>query len=85
MTAPAKIHLSWADQGLPRPEANYEYRSPGQPIPYEKLDLAQPWERFNTGHELTTKGLQKFAEDYPQNPGRIGGLNTQKERGYAFR
>jgi hypothetical protein len=27
-------------------------------------DLAQPWERFNIDHELTTKGLQKFAEDY---------------------
>jgi transaldolase len=64
VTAPAKILLSWADQGLPRPEANYEYRSPGQPIPYEELDLAQPWERFNIDHELTTKGLQKFAEDY---------------------
>jgi len=27
-------------------------------------DLAQPWERFNIDPELTTKGLQKFAEDY---------------------
>jgi len=64
VTAPAKILLSWADQGLPRPEANYDYRSPGQPIPYQELDLAQPWETFNIGHELTSKGLQKFAEDY---------------------
>jgi transaldolase len=36
VTVPAKVLLSWADQGLPRPEANYEYHSPGQPIPYEE-------------------------------------------------
>jgi transaldolase len=64
VTVPAKILLSWADKGLPRPEANYEYHSPGHPIPYEELDLAQPWQRFNINHELTSKGLQKFAEDY---------------------
>ena len=64
VTAPAKILLSWANEGLPLPETNYEYHSPGQPIPYEELDLAQPWERFNIDHELTAKGQQKFAEDY---------------------
>ena len=64
VTAPAKILLSWADKGLPLPEANYEYHSPGQAIRYEELDLAQPWEMFNIDHELTTKGLQKFEEDY---------------------
>jgi hypothetical protein len=28
------------------------------------LDLQQPWQRFNTEHELTTKGIEKFVADY---------------------
>jgi hypothetical protein len=52
------------DRGLPRPEANDEYRSPGQPIPYKHLSLAQLWERFKIDHKFRTKALQKFAEDY---------------------
>ena len=36
----------------------------GTPIPYEDLDLEQPWERFNIEHELTRKGIQKFVSDY---------------------
>lgn len=64
LTAPAKILTAWADKGLPLPEANYEYRSTGKPIPYEELDLTGPWESFGIAHELTTKGLEKFATDY---------------------
>jgi len=63
LTAPAKILTAWADKGLPLPEANYEYRSTW-PIPYEELDLTRPWESFDIAHELTTKGLDKFATDY---------------------
>jgi transaldolase len=64
LTAPAKILTAWADKGLPLPEANYEYRSTGKPITYEELDLTRPWESFGIAHELTTKGLEKFATDY---------------------
>jgi hypothetical protein len=27
-------------------------------------DLAQQWESFDIGHELTTRGLEKFVADY---------------------
>jgi transaldolase len=64
VTVPAKILTAWAEKGLPMPEADFQYRSSAKPIPYEELDLAQPWETFNIGHELTTKGLEKFAADY---------------------
>jgi hypothetical protein len=33
-------------------------------IPYEELNLEQPWEQFNIEHELTRKGIQKFVSDY---------------------
>ncbi len=35
-----------------------------KPIPYEELDLEQGWETFDIQHELTRKGIKKFAADY---------------------
>ena len=63
-TVPAKILVEWADRGTPLPDANFSYAAKGTPIPYEELDLSQPWEKFNLQHELTSKGLDKFAADY---------------------
>ena len=63
-TVPANILTLWAEKGFPMPDADFQYRSAGKSIPYEHLDLAQPWEAFNIAHELTTKGLEKFVADY---------------------
>ena len=35
-----------------------------EPLPYRSLNLNDPWENFNIAHELTTKGVQRFVEDY---------------------
>ena len=64
VTVPAKVLTLWAEKGFPMPEANFQYRSSAKPIPYEELDLAQQWESFDIGHELTTRGLEKFVADY---------------------
>ena len=64
VTAPVRVLTLWAEKGFPMPEADFQYRSSAKPIPYEELDLAQPWESFNIGHELTTRGLEKFVADY---------------------
>jgi transaldolase len=64
VTVPAKLLTLWAEKGFPMPAADFQYRSSAKPIPYEELDLAQPWETFNIAHELTTQGLEKFAADY---------------------
>src|SRR4029077_4421414 len=64
VTVPAKVLTLWAENGFPMPEADFQYRSSAKPIPYEELDLTQPWETFNIAHELTAKGLEKFAADY---------------------
>jgi transaldolase len=64
VTVPAKVLTLWAEKNFPMPDADFQYRSSASPIPYEDLDLTQPWESFDIGHELTTKGLEKFAADY---------------------
>lgn len=64
VTVPAKVLTLWAERAFPMPEADFQYLTTARPIPYEELDLAQPWETFSITHELTTKGLDKFAADY---------------------
>ena len=63
-TVPAKILEDWAAKRCPQPDAAFIYKSTGAAIPYEEIALEQPWEKFQIGHELTRKGLDKFAADY---------------------
>ena len=46
------------------PGKDFHYPAFGKPIPYEELDLQQPWEAFDIHHELTRKGIEKFVADY---------------------
>src|ERR1051326_917741 len=64
VTVPAKVLEAWADKNFPMPGKDFEYRSPGEAIAYEELDLEQPWEKFKIDHELTRKGIEKFVADY---------------------
>jgi transaldolase len=63
-TVPAKILEQWANKDFPMPEAQFEYKSSAKPIPYQEVDLEQPWETFDIQHDLTRKGIEKFAADY---------------------
>jgi transaldolase len=63
-TVPAKILELWASKNLPMPDEKFQYKAPGKPIPYEELDLGQAWESFDIRHDLTRKGIEKFAADY---------------------
>jgi transaldolase len=63
-TVPSKILEEWANNDFPTPDQQFEYKSTGSPIPYEELDLEQPWDAFDIKHELTRKGVEKFAADY---------------------
>ena len=69
-TAPAKVWGEWAAASFPLPAKDFVYQgqdksgNPLRPIPYESLDLGQPWEAFDIRHELTTKGIQQFVADY---------------------
>ncbi len=65
MTAPAKVLLAWAEQGLPVPPSD-TCRSDTklEPIAYQELDLASDWQSFSLTHELTDQGLTRFAQDW---------------------
>ncbi len=65
ITAPAKLYEEWAAEGSPKPDGNYKYPTQNlKSIPYEELDLSAPWTSFNIDHELTTKGIERFANDW---------------------
>ena len=63
-TVPAKTLEQWASKNFPTPDNQFQYKAPGKPILYEELDLEQGWETFDIQHELTRKGVEKFAADY---------------------
>jgi transaldolase len=63
-TVPAKILEQWASKNFSMPDNQFQYKAAGKPIPYEELDLERPWEAFDIQHELTRKGIEKFAADY---------------------
>lgn len=70
VTVPAKVLEEWAAKGFPLPGSDFSYLGKAadghdlKPIPYKNLNLDQPWEKFDIAHELTTKGIRKFVEDY---------------------
>lgn len=64
VTVPGKVLEEWAQKGMPLPDKDFTYQSVGSEIPYQELDINQPWERFDLQHELTRKGIQKFVADY---------------------
>lgn len=70
VTVPAKVLEEWAAAGFVLPGEHFTYmgktKEGGElkPLDYKSLNLDEPWERFDIAHELTTKGIQKFVEDY---------------------
>jgi len=69
-TVPAKVLVEWAAKDFPMPDKDFSYKAvdasgkPLEAIPYKALDLERPWQSFDTAHELTTVGIQKFVADY---------------------
>ena len=57
LTSPLQVINAWQAKQPPEPVPSL------QPIAYEKLDLNQPWQKFNIRHELTDAGLEKFCAD----------------------
>ncbi len=65
ITAPLKAYKEWVSNGKP-----LRYQESGiknqelKPIPYQEISLDKSWQEYNISHELTDKGLEKFAADW---------------------
>ena len=65
ITAPYKILKAWSEQGVPIPGDDFIYPAKGlKEIPYQEIDLSKNWQAFNLVHELTDKGIERFADDW---------------------
>jgi transaldolase len=64
VTVPANLLRQWAEVGFPMPDDRFTYKPAGTRLNYQDLDIDQPWHSFDIQHELTTKGVEKFAADY---------------------
>lgn len=65
ITAPFEILKAWAEKGLPLPGEEYVYDPKGlKEIPYKIIDLGKDWRKYDIGHDLTVKGMDKFSQDW---------------------
>ena len=65
ITAPFKVIREWGEKGMPVPGDDYRYNPADlKPIPYKNIDINGDWRNLDIGHELTDKGLAKFAADW---------------------
>lgn len=78
ITAPFKILKQWAEAGRPIPseedsafkDQNTYFNSKGihsnimKDIDFVEFDFTKKWTDFDIQHELTDKGLQRFADDW---------------------
>lgn len=65
ITAPFKVLKEWGENGMPVPGDDYTYNAQGlKEIPYLDLDLKKNWREFDISHDLTDKGIVRFADDW---------------------
>jgi transaldolase len=65
ITAPASVLIEWGKAGMPIPGADYVYNTGAlSDIPYVPIDLNKAWNEYDITHELTTKGIERFASDW---------------------
>jgi len=65
VTSPFKIIKDWASRGLSVPGNDYIYNKKNlKPIRFKDLDLTKNWQDFDIRHDLTDKGLERFASDW---------------------
>ncbi len=64
ITSPKTVLDQWVAHGLNNDPINYTAEiSEKQPIPYRELPL-QDWVLYDIDHDLTKKGIEKFASDW---------------------
>jgi len=64
ITAPFKLIKEWKNIAMPIPKV-YAYNAKDlKAIEYQELDINKNWQEFDIKHELTDKGIEKFASDW---------------------
>lgn len=63
ITSPLSALKEWVDIGKPK-VIEVKKMELLKPIPYEEMSLDKPWQDYNVKHDLTDKGLEKFAIDW---------------------
>ncbi|MBU6388921.1 transaldolase [Patescibacteria group bacterium] len=63
VTAPLKIIQAWLDAGR-QVDPGFAYQPDLSPIPYREVSLEKEWDQYDVAHELTTKGIDRFAADW---------------------
>ena len=65
VTAPGKILKEWVENNFYIPDENWHYDAGAlKLLPYENISLEKKWREYNIQHDLTDKGLEKFAGDW---------------------
>ncbi len=65
ITAPFTVLEEWAKAGQPLPDNDFTYETVNlKAVPYQPLDLTQPWTSFDITHSLTDKGVTRFTADW---------------------
>ena len=64
ITAPFAILEAWGKAAKPLPSADFSYKPELKAIPYQDINLDQPWLSYDIRHDLTDKGIEKFAADW---------------------
>lgn len=65
ITAPYAVLKDWGEKGMPLPGDDFVYNAEGlKNISYRQIDLAQNWQSYDIGHELTDKGVERFSADW---------------------
>jgi transaldolase len=64
-TVPLSIIKQWAEGDFYIPQGEFTTNSETSVKPvYKELDLSLPWDSFDIQNELTTAGIDKFAQDW---------------------
>lgn len=69
ITAPLKVLKEWQQKKFEIPISKIETNSKSQilnlkTIPYQEISLNKPWQEYHIHHDLTDKGIEKFAADW---------------------
>jgi len=65
ITAPFVVLKEWGEKGVlvPAKEYKYDYKDL-KSIPYREINPSKNWQEYNIHHDLTVKGIERFAADW---------------------